>query len=121
MVNQVEQLKKALEVLGSSYIQQRAYLSSVFGRHADISFDDDMNVDELALQFEDASLGVNNIQPSASVSVSFVEKISRLSALLQSLSGESNANFWTIRALRDDARWATVREKASDCLRQLKS
>ena len=42
--------------------------------------------------------------------------ISDLDEVLRQQSGEENAPFWTLIAMREDTRWEQVRQLAKECL-----
>jgi hypothetical protein len=118
-VTRLEQLRHAIGVLAASPEDQLLYLTQI--GHADNSrpMDESTNIDELALQFEDATYLVRGLVLSGELNDKAEESLANLNNLILRLSGAKNSEFWTIRALEEDSRWGEVRALARECLSEI--
>jgi hypothetical protein len=74
-------------------------------------------VDELGLMFDDQYLAIPHMRASGlALSDAAVDALGRVNGLLDSMSGQRNAEVWTESGLRTDAQWAKVREAATVAL-----
>lgn len=119
MVKQLQQLREALAVLANDAGDQLAYLTEVghIGDRDDLS--NLRNIDELALQFEDANYVTNGLREGGIISRSAQAAVSRLSVELMTFSGNNANGFWTIGALKTDPRWLRIRKLARKALVEL--
>ena len=115
-MTKLEQLRHAIGVLASSSEDQILYLCKIGLIDRCNVIDERTNVDELALHFEDATYLVEALVNESKLSQLEATYIEDLKEFLVSLSEERNAEFWTIKALRIDPRWAQVRELARKCI-----
>jgi len=99
-----------LEVLANPPEKQIAYLCS-------IGLDGD-DVDELALEFEDAMVATKSEFNSGNISTKQYEQLLGLNSLLDDLS--NNSELWNEESLRVSNEWETVRSLAKSCLLVLK-
>jgi len=116
MVSPLEQLRSAIRLLSAMAEGQRRYLIEVGQITNFQAADEATSVDELGLQFEDATYLVPQLVQDDVLSAKAVEHIENLNNIMLSLSGEKNADFWTIKALYEDPRWAKIRTLACDTL-----
>jgi hypothetical protein len=116
VVTALEQLKHAIGVLAAAPEEQQTYLMGI--RQADNKHpvDELTNIDELGLEFEDATYLVSRLLREQKLTNSSAQQIERLNSFLGQLSGMENKDFWTIRALYEDLRWDQVRTLARECL-----
>lgn len=70
------------------------------------------SADELALEFSDALSAARGDLDDA-----VVEAALRLDGYLSEISGQANAELWTIAALGEAPQWARIRQLARDLLR----
>jgi hypothetical protein len=127
-VTRYEQLKFALSVLASPANEQVQYLSSI-GHFEDEPPPDSncvslyesqkydyWNIDELSLQFSDIACARGDMKGNGEINDDQYNCISDLDEVLRQQSGEENAPFWTLIAMREDTRWEQVRQLAKECL-----
>ena len=74
-------------------------------------------VDELALQFHDQAIMADQLHNLGGISREQLEVVRRIDKLLEDMSGEANAELWTVEALRTSPMWAQVRTLAREFLR----
>jgi hypothetical protein len=115
-VTRLEQLRHAVSVLAASPENQILSLIEIGLVNGSRPIDELTNVDELALQFEDATYLLGGLVHEGHLSPIAAEAIGGLSEFLLNLSGRKNSDFWTIKALRADPRWVQVRQLARECL-----
>ena len=118
MVNRLKELKDAVALLASAAESQLTYLATIEHNKGQ-EFGDLTNIDEIVLQFEDASYAVKGLTDNGDISESAQIAIEKLSSELLHYSGRDASKFWTVRALMSDTRWGRIRELASDSLRAL--
>ncbi len=100
----IQRLRESVEILASSPGNQIDWLTR-----------ERLPVDELALQFEDcleAALATELFE------CSLVEKLRRLDAELDAISGIDSGDSWTESAVRNDRRWDVIRRTAQLALSQ---
>ena len=68
------------------------------------------NVDELALQFHDFVMLLPQVVDADMVSTEAAKAVWALDAQLDRMSGQEQAELWTVIALRNSAEWTKVRE-----------
>lgn len=111
-----QMLRRAIANLARAADEQAEYLdtllSPVTGGASAASYGND----ELALQFEDYFVAVENMLAAGEISQDEIAAAKPLEALLLKWSGQSNADFWTREALFEDNRWAEVRKCAGEVL-----
>lgn len=116
MVTLLEQLRSAISLLAASPEDQRLYMIEIGRGTNSLEIDEATNIDELGLQFEDASYLVAQLARKGELNAEAVEHIEDLNNLMLRLSGMKNSDFWTIKALYEDDRWAQVRALARKSL-----
>ena len=109
MSSRYAQLRQAIAALAASADEQAAYLLS---QGLDASYGND----ELALVFDDIAPAVQDMRDRGELSAAQAEVPQALSTLLDGLSGDDNAAFWTREALWTDPRWEEVRRCAQTAL-----
>jgi hypothetical protein len=106
MINIHQNLMASLINLLSEYsAQKNAYPNNV------------VVADELALDF-DSALKMLLLSPlGRSISATQKNSLERLNNFLDVISGESNKDLWTLKALENSTEWETVRIMARDALK----
>jgi hypothetical protein len=112
-------LKHAVLVLSLPAEQQEQYLKDLGHFEDEANPSDDWNVDELGLQLEDAIILSGSMKDAGEITVAAYRTLTELNSLLNRFSGEEYSCFWTLRALRTDARWDEIRTIAAECLNGL--
>jgi len=108
---QFASLVRSVAVLALPHTGQVAWLESLtFGAS---------NVGELALDFEDGYLIAPQLVAAGWLTSEFVRQLGIIDALLDEMSGASNAYQWTADALQNSPEWEKVRELARAALFQL--
>lgn len=115
----LQQLRYAISVLAASPEKQLRYLVEIGHIDDSHAIDSRTNIDELALQFEDATYLVPGLLRRGHLTPKANRLIDKLNDFTLGLSGVENSEFWTIRALSEDSRWAQVRALAQDCLSEM--
>src|SRR5512139_1937174 len=98
---------RAVAVLTLPAEQQVAYLVSIGVPES---------VDELALEFEDGRLLAAQFEALGWIRHECIRKIVDLDDLLKRMSGEANAELWTVQALMHSPQWVEVRLLAQELL-----
>lgn len=110
-------LLEALRVLSSSAPLQEQYLASIGHFRGSTGRDLDRNIDELALQLEDALYGsqseIKLRYPSAAAAVGAVDN------KLAEMTHRGDSSLWTLRAVFESRDWSEVRELAAQALEAL--
>lgn len=75
-----------------------------------------MNVDELALEFSDRSVLAAQWVEAGWLPATVTAPVSALDAALERISGEQNAELWTVQALHESSEWAAIRQLAEAVL-----
>jgi hypothetical protein len=119
MVTSLEQLRDAIGVLAASPTDQQSYLAEI-GHFSNLRKVDKLtNIDELALQFEDATYLVVGLVQRRELTAEAARCVEKLDAAIAQVSGNGNSDFWTIGALYEDSRWTQIRVLAQDCLSEI--
>jgi len=105
MATRVDLIRQCLTTLSSSPEEQVAYLSTL-----------GVDVDELALEFDDATLPTAAMLRSGELNSEQGHCIARLNERLEAMSGHGNKRLWTTEALRSAPEWTHVRALARECL-----
>ena len=114
---QRNEIVRTLSNLAAEADQQVMYLESLgLPGYVKLGSPDLRNVDELALEFDDAILVRRSLRRSGELSAEQLKCLLKLASILSSMSGQENAELWTIEALYTRREWKAVREKAMDCL-----
>ncbi|VTS05173.1 hypothetical protein [Tuwongella immobilis] len=71
-----------------------------------------VGIDELALQFDDQAILVDQLVAAGQVSEEQQAIVRQIDELLRDMSGEVNAALWTPDSLRTSPLWANVRQLA---------
>lgn len=74
-------------------------------------------VDELALQFHDQAILADQLHSSNEITEEELEVVRRIDKLLESMSGEANAELWTVSSLKTSPAWMQVRSVAREFVR----
>lgn len=117
-MNAIEQLRGAISVLAEPPEGQTHHLRRI-GIVASGNGDALTNIDELGLEFEDATYLISGLLEGSSITAAAGERIDRLNRYLLTLSGKEHSDFWTIGALSCDPRWEEVRKLARLCLKEM--
>jgi hypothetical protein len=119
MLTRYDHLRAATARLSSQAEEQEFYLRKLL---LPIAVDGDSpsyGCDELGLQFEDYFVSAKMMLEAGELSRLQFDALNSLNTVLDTWSGEQNADFWRRDALRDDPRWAEVRllaQRAIDLL-----
>ena len=106
-------VRVALEHLSWDAEHQQRYVAKIFGlAKADFR----QNIDELALELDDAWLTRSTMLSEGAISLAEAEAVDALLAHLQSFSGEDNAELWEAVSLFSAPKWAETRELARRAL-----
>ena len=119
MLTRYEHLRGATCHLAAPAEEQQAYLDDLLLPLAVEGDSSAYECDELALQFEDYFISVENMLGAGELSVEQVEALYALNDALEGLSGEKHADFWQRDALRSDPRSADVRALAQEAMKLL--
>jgi hypothetical protein len=115
MVSPSVELRESVRVLSLSPSEQLQYLRCIGLVNAH-DFDYlDINVDELALQFEDAFIRIDAIDLPYEQEL----KVKELDQILKVRSSPIFQSFWTVRALFEDDDWEIIRRHARECFKKL--
>jgi hypothetical protein len=119
MVMDIDRLREALTVLAAPAGAQIQYLESIghFARQNGI--DDDVNIDEIGLQFGDVEYTIRNLRDSGAIDAIIERAIRDVGKKLADLSNGRDSEFWTVEALKNDPRWEDIRRDARSCLQRL--
>lgn len=104
---------EALRILSSASGEQEHYLQRFFNRTA---LPEDFDVDELALQFDDAVNAGFAMREANEISEEQLRKMKELDDFFTSFSGKQNGDLWTVKALREHSLWNDARLMARDIL-----
>jgi hypothetical protein len=108
-------LRLLVESLGLLAADAPTQLSHLVG--LGLGADDNMEVNELALEFEDALATVPGLVWAGLVTQDAESKLQALDARLRSISGgREKLDLWTPPALRGAPEWAEIRRLATDAL-----
>ena len=80
----------------------------------------ELPIDELALEFDDGWVLLNNFLEGELIPRAAVPGLTRLDGLLSKMSGTDNANLWTAEALASRPEWDSVRDLALSVLELVK-
>ena len=116
MANLLSNLKEAVEILAMSAKKQESYLKDIGFITSSNLENKLLNIDEIALQFEDVYEMIETISTEYGFGQILINNLNGLDELLSEHSGSNAANFWTITSLWNDPRWEKIREKARACL-----
>jgi len=103
-----------LEVLARDSDGQVEALKTFFDWIEEV--DPDFNVDELALDFNDFVLLLPQVVAAGLISPAAARSVEAVDNQLDQMSGEENAELWTVTALRTSPEWTKVRELARNAL-----
>ena len=106
-------LISAIRVLSNGPDEQANYIRILFGIP---NSEDDGNIDELALELEDAFFGADAELRALTINHDQYQNIKKLDDKLDKMSGKKNAHLWTIKALNVEKDWAEVRRLATTAL-----
>ena len=109
----VETLIESMRLLASDPENQVGHLAAL-----GLS-EDWMDVDEIALEFEDAYGVVPRLATEGLISADAHAAIDALDIYLKSFSGSENRELWTADAVRQSAEWARVRVLAAVALESM--
>lgn len=108
----LKNIAESLHVLAADFALQAEFLSDLF--ETDCSL-----VDELALQFQDDFVFLRPLVQGRPEHVSLCAALSALDQQLDAMSGQENANLWSLEGSRASPAWAEVRTLARLCLSQM--
>ncbi len=111
------ELHRTLHNLAAEADEQIAYLRTIFPETPYSESDEQIPIDELALEFGDMCLGIKNSERyrQLGLSRSVIDKLLEIDAMLGSMGGYPNPGVWAGRALKDSQHWRDVRERARSC------
>jgi hypothetical protein len=79
------------------------------------------NIDELALDFNDAIISADTLRNCGEFTERELECLLSLDSLIDNMSGETHAQLWTVEALYASPEWQVVRRTAQTCLDRCKN
>lgn len=115
----IDRLREALMILAAPSGEQIQFLESIGHFARQNTIDDEVNIDEIGLQFDDVEYTIQNLRGSGEIDEMTERAIRDLGKRMTELSNGRDSKFWTVGALKDDPRWEVIRHDAQSCLQLL--
>ena len=120
MSNAIAEIVRSVTALAAAPEEQTRYLESLQIPDYERSDGPDLrNIDELALEFEDSLLTHEALLERGDLTDQQMKCLATLDRALDRMSGEKNADLWTIEALWSKPEWGNIRNLAASCLELL--
>ncbi|MDE8650492.1 hypothetical protein [Novosphingobium album (ex Liu et al. 2023)] len=109
-------MEEVIRVLSLKFSDQVAYLTKIGLLSENNKNDDLVNIDEIALQFEDYYCAYRSFKAIDDNHKVIMELLSAIDKIFERKSLPGNSKFWTIYGLKNDDEWDLIRKLSKKCL-----